>query len=465
MKHDALGYWLEEAGTAFPAAPLDGPLEADVLVIGGGYTGMWTAWHLLQEEPEARVVLLEAGSCGHGPSGRNGGFVNSLWLSLGTMSDRYGPAPALAVARASEASVDEIGRFCEEQRVDAWYRKSGYLVVSGSPTQDESLRRYMDSVRRLGGGDRFEDLSADAVTLRCRSPRFRGAALFADAATLQPARLALGLRARLVERGAVICEGSPVRRLREGPGGVVAETPRGVVSAPSAVLAIGGAAASQRSPMRNRLTVTSSHMVITEPVPDLLEEIGWTRGESISDIRAMVHYMRTTPDGRIAFGWGGGPPACGARLGGRVERNPDLVAEVGRHLRAFFPGLEERRLTHAWGGPIDVSPTHLPTVAALPGGRAFAAFGFTGNGVGPTQMVGRTMASLALDRRDEHSRLAFVDPSPARVPPEPLRFLGGTAIRAGILRKERAEEEGREPDRISRGLAAVPELIGFHINR
>ena len=168
-----------------------------------------------------------------------------------------------------------------------------------------------------------------------------------------------------------------------------------------AVLALGGAAKGLRWPLHGRLSVASSHVVITEPVPELLEEIGWTGGECITDSRALVDYFRTTPDGRIAFGWGGGRIALGARVHGRAEFDPEVIEQTMAHLRAVFPGLEGREITHAWGGPIDASPTHLPLVMPLRGGRAFVAAGYTGNGVGPSHMVGRTLASLALDRHDE----------------------------------------------------------------
>jgi glycine/D-amino acid oxidase-like deaminating enzyme len=134
-------------------------------------------------------------------------------------------------------------------------------------------------------------------------------------------------------------------------------------------------------------------------------------------------------------------------------------------MRAFFPDLAGRRITHAWGGPIDVSPTHLPVVVELPGGRAFAACGYTGNGVGPSHMVGRTLASLVLDRRDAPSRLALVEPRPQRVPPEPLRWLGGAAIRAALERKEEAEDAGRRPHPVSTALATIPRRLGFRVTR
>jgi glycine/D-amino acid oxidase-like deaminating enzyme len=246
---------------------------------------------------------------------------------------------------------------------------------------------------------------------------------------------------------------------------VEARTEAGSVRAGRGVLAIGAAAKGRRGPLRSRLTVASSHIVLTEPVPDVLEEIGWTGGDGITDARALLHYFRTTPDGRIAFGWGGGRIAFGARTRGRSELDAVVIAAAAEHLHEYFPALRGRRLTHAWGGPIDASPTHLPAISSLPHGRAWVAAGYTGNGVGPSNMVARTLASLALDRQDEHTNLPFVNAKTPRIPPEPFHWIGGESIRLGILKKEQAELEGRRPGPISSAIAKVPELIGFHIGR
>jgi glycine/D-amino acid oxidase-like deaminating enzyme len=465
MKHTPHGYWLEEAGETDPLPSLTADREADVVVLGGGYTGMWAAWHLKALQPEARVTLLEAETCGNGPSGRNGGFCNVMWFSLENMRQRWGGEAAVAVARASQSAVDGVGSFCEEHGVDAWYRHAGYLQVSTAAAQDRTWEETVEACRELGVSEAVEPLSEAEVSARCESPAFRAGAYYPDGATVQPARLALGLRRQLLAAGVEIFEGSPVRRLRARPEGVEAQAGDGLVRARSAIVAIGGAAKAPGGPLRRALTVTSSHIVLTEPVPDVLEEVGWTGGECITDCRTMLHYFRTTPDGRIAFGLGGGRISMGGRLHGRVEVDPDVVAQAAERLRTYFPTLEGRRITHAWGGPIDVSPTHLPMIVPLRGGRAFVAAGYTGNGVGPSHMVGRSLASLALDRRDEHSRLAIVDPSPQRVPPEPFHWLGGSLIRAGIMSKEQAEADGREPHPISAALARIPELIGFHIGR
>jgi glycine/D-amino acid oxidase-like deaminating enzyme len=466
MRHDRLGYWIEEAGEVEPAPPLTDRRTADVLVVGGGYTGMWSAWYARQLEPQARVVLLESEPvCGRGPSGRNGGFCNAMWLSLASMRDRWGAEGALAVAHAAEEAVERIGSFCEERDVDAWFHPTGYMEVSTSAAHDGSWQRALDACRELGLPEMLQPLSAAEVAERCRSPRFRAGAVSPTSATVQPARLALGLRRELLAAGVEIFESSPVRSFREAGDGVEARTANGSVRAPRAVLAIGSAAKGRRGPLRGRLTVASSHIVLTEPVPDVLEEIGWTGGECITDSRSLVHYFRTTPDGRIAFGWGGGRIAMGARTRGRAEVDAAVVATAAEDLHDYFPQLRGRRITHAWGGPIDASPTHLPAVRSLPHQRAFAAAGYTGNGVGPSNMVGRTLASLALDRRDDPTRLAFVDAPAPRVPPEPFHWLGGESIRYAIERKEQAEMAGRPPSALSSAIAKVPELIGFHIGR
>jgi glycine/D-amino acid oxidase-like deaminating enzyme len=252
-----------------------------------------------------------------------------------------------------------------------------------------------------------------------------------------------------------------VRSLR----GAVAETAGGRVRASAAVLAV-GAAVRGLPELSGRLTATSSHVVLTEPVPDVIEELGWTGGECITDGRTLLHYFRTTRDGRILLGWGGGRLAYGGRLNGRVEVDPDVTRQTHAGLLRLFPALAGRRIDHAWGGPIDVSPSHIPQVGTLPGAPVHFAFGFTGNGVGPSQMAARALASLALDRRDEHSRLAIVEAGPgARVPPEPLAWLGGSLVSSALIRCERVAESGGRADPLTRAICAAPRAVGMHLGR
>ncbi len=464
LRHTARGWWQEDVGDPAPMPALDEDVDADVAIVGGGYTGMWTAWFVRQLEPQARVVVVEAERCGAGPSGRNGGFVNEMWFSLATLRRRFGDAAALEVARAARDAVEGVGRWCRQQGIDAWFRRGGYLQVSTAPAHDRTWQGSVDVCRQLGASDACLPLSPPEVRARCASPLFRGGAFYPGAATVHPARLALGLRSKLAEKGVRLFEGTRAQRPRRDGRGLVLETSGARIRAGSVILAAGSALAGQPE-LRRRLTVTSSHMVITEPVPDVLEELGWTGGECITDSRAMVHYFRTTRDHRIAFGWGGGRVVPGARLNGRAEIDADVVAAVERHLVRFFPALAERRIDHAWGGPIDVSPTHLPVIGSLDGGRVHYAFGYTGNGVGPSHLAGRILASLALELGDSPTRLAIVNPPPVRVPPEPLRYAGGTLVRRALLRREALEEQGKKPGLLTRLVAGIPERIGIHVGR
>ena len=458
-------YWLQEAGASPASAPLHEDARADVVVVGGGYAGLWTAWAIRERAPDARVVVLEARACGEGPSGRNAGFVNSFWHHLAELEAQFGERGAVELCRAGSASVDAIRDWAREQEVDIWFRDDGQVKAAASPAQDD---RWLPSVRaceRASERDRFFALSADEVRARCGSPRLRAGAMIPGSATVQPARLALGLRGALLGQGVQVHECTPARRIARREADVVVETATGArVTAPAAVVAINAAAAGF-GPLRGRLAVTSTHLVATEPVVDVLDGVGWTGGEGVSTAGTYLHYFRTTPDGRIAFGWGGGRVAYGARLGGRVSSDPGIAERVRGDLLGFFPELRGRRITHAWGGPVDVSPNQHPVVGTLAGGRIHYVYGFTGNGVGPAHLAGRILSSLALDRRDELTRLALVEPAHAPVPPEPLRYLGGTLVRAALMRQERREDAGLRVDPLTRLIVDLPRRFGVHIGR
>ncbi|HVW16607.1 MAG TPA: FAD-dependent oxidoreductase, partial [Solirubrobacteraceae bacterium] len=421
MRHTAHGWWLEEAGPATACPPLQEDAWADVAVVGGGFTGLWAAWRLLERAPGARVALLEAEVCGEGPSGRNGGFADHLALAAPRLREIAGDAVARATIEASVDAVRAIGRWCAEEEVDAWFHPGGQIVASAAPAQDGASEDALTACRALGLGALVVPLDADGVRARCAAAPLRAGVMLPHTATVQPARLVRGLRTRLLGRGVAVHERTRVTALRDDRGEVTLETATGGrLRARAAVLATGAWSAAL-PPLRRALTVTSSHVVLTEPVPDLLEDVGWTRGEAITDERRLVHYFRTTRDDRILFGWGGGRIACGGRIGAREHVDAAVAAQVVDDLRRFFPGLRDRAVTHAWGGPIDASPDHLPVVRTLRGGRTHAAFGYTGNGVGPSRLCGDARAALALDQRDEVTRSARVEPRARELPPEPLR--------------------------------------------
>jgi glycine/D-amino acid oxidase-like deaminating enzyme len=459
VKHTRHGWWLEEAGEVVPTRPLDGDATADVVVVGGGYLGLWTAWHLRELEPDANVVVLESELCGHGPSGRNGGFCETIWGDAHRLRKVAGDEATLATCRASEEAVRGIGAWCDANGVDAWFRETPMLEVATTASQLGSWDEEVRTAAALGAGEEVVPATGEEIRARCDSPLFLGGALYRLNATVHPARLALGLRATLLERGVRIHERTQATELH--PDGSV-ETRPGRVHAGATVLAVNSAAVGFPGYGRS-LAVASSHIVLTEPVPDVLDELGWTGGEAIVDARTLVHYFRTTRDGRIVFGWGGGRMGYADRRARRLERDPDVVARTREALTRFFPQLEGREVTHAWGGPIDVSPTHTPIFGSR--GRVHHGFGFTGNGVGPSYLGGQILARLALDRRDELTALPIVDPARKLFPPEPFRYLGGSLIRRALVEKDAAEDEGRRPGPATRAVASLPRRLGLRLPR
>jgi glycine/D-amino acid oxidase-like deaminating enzyme len=459
LRHTRHGWWLEEAGDVIPTRPLDGDATADVVIVGGGYLGLWTAWKLLELEPQLDVLLLEAAVCGHGPSGRNGGFCETLWGDAPTLREMANDAAALAVCRASEDAVRGIGAWCEGNGVDAWFREAPMLQVA---TTESQLGSWDDTVRTAAELDAASEViavSAEEVRARCASPIFLGGALYRLNATVQPARLALGLRAKLLERGVRIHERTEVTRLhRDGE----VETRTGCVRAGASVLSVNSAAAGFPG-YRLALAVASSHIVLTEPIPDVLDELGWAGGEAIVDSRTLVHYTRTTRDARIVFGWGGGAIGLGSRSTERLELDRRVVGSTREALHRFFPQTRGREVTHAWGGPIDVSPRHVPIFGSR--GRIHHGFGFTGNGVGPSYLGGEILARLALDRRDDRTALAIVEPGRKLFPPEPFRYVGGSLIRRALMAQDAAEDDGRAPSAPTRFVASLPRRLGLRLPR
>jgi glycine/D-amino acid oxidase-like deaminating enzyme len=447
-------WWLQEAPPDEPAPPLEGDARADVAVVGGGYTGLWTALALKERDPALDVVVLEAEFCGFGPSGRNGGFLETYWPALARLHDRIGAEGALAVARASEGVVDAVRSLGE----DVWLVENGMLVVSASAAQDEIVERAVGVASRLGVAEEAVFLGADDVAGRVRSPRFRRGVLYRKAATVQPARLVRALRRRALAEGVRLHERTRATRIRPG----TVETARGRVHAAEVVVATNAWAAGWR-PVSRLVTPFGSYVVLTEPVPGLLDEIGWTGGEAVADARMFLHYFRTTADGRVLMGSGSGPIGAGGRIGKRFTHDGASAARAEQGLRTLLPGLAGARIEHSWGGPVDVSVDHLPLFGTVPGARIHYGVGYSGNGVGPSWLGGRILASLVLGADDEWARLPLVGRAVRRLPPEPVNFLGGSLVRAAMLAVDEAAEAGGRPPPGARLVASLPRRLGLRV--
>ena len=447
-------FWLQGvAGDAPDAPPLEGDERAEIAILGGGYVGLWTALRIKAHEPSRDVAVLEQDICGGGASGRNGGFLLSWWSKLSSLVALCGAEDALRVARGSEDAIGEIRDFCAAHGVDAHFRQAGWIWTATATAQMGSWAGVLATAEKLGV-EPFRRLPSDEVARRTGSPVHRAGVFDASAATVQPAALVRGLRRVALEAGVRIYEHTQVQSFSRGQP-IVLRTRRGQLTADKLVIASNAWAAGIRELARAIVAITSD-MVMTAPAPGALSKIGWTGGECITDSQMMVDYYHATREGRIAFGKGGWGIAFGGHIGSDFDRNSERARTVAADLRRAYPMLGDLPITHDWSGPIDRTPNSLPVMGRL-GGRPHIVYGvgWSGNGVGPSVVGGKVLASLVLERDDDWSRHPLVGRSAGRFPPEPIRWIGAHVVRGAVARKERAEAEERTPSRIDVALSRL----------
>ena len=457
-------WWLREALAAehpsLLAPSLFGDVSADVAIVGGGYTGMWTAYFLGEIAPEMRIVLLEADICGGGPSGRNGGFLHGWWEYLPFLAKRYGLAEGLRIAAEADEVVTGIGEWCRRHGVDAHFTPHGYLRVNAFPKVANDWGGTPAEMDQLGAPGQLVHMDRAAVQEVCASPVFGEGLFMPAAATVQPALLARGLRRVLLERGVQIHEGTTVERVEPQAVGIHLKTPRGMVKADRVVLAVNAWAAGWPG-FRTRVLAWGSYMVVTEPIPDRLAELGWTGGEAIADSRFTISYFRTTRDGRIAFGAGVGAAGFDGRIGPIFTHDRQAIGRVVANFQHLFPMLADVRFDDAWGGPIDITADRFPEIASREGGRVLYAHGFAGNGVGPARLAARILAARIAGGGDPISSLPLFGRRQRFLPPEPFRYIGARAIREALIRQDDALDAGRRPGLLTQLVAQVPSLLGY----
>ena len=409
-----LSFWHDALPPEPPRPPPAGSRDADVCVVGAGFTGLWTAYALRRADPSLDVVVVEAETAGFGASGRNGGWVlGALSGGRAHWAARAGRDGALALERAIEATVDEIGRVVAEEGIDCDWVKGGSLHVAQSALE---LRRVAAAAAEEGG----ELLDAAAAAARVRVAGVRGAGFTPHCARVQPAKLVRGLAGAVERAGAVIHEGT--RATEIAPGAVT--TPYGTVRARFVVRATEGYTAGLPGERRTLVPLTSS-MIVTEPLGAAAwEEIGWAGCETLLDGRRHYVYLQRTADGRVAIGGRGVP----YRFGSDTEREGPLdagtVTALRRRLGELFPVLRDVGVDGAWHGVLGVPRDWAPAVG-LDGATGLAwAGGYVGEGVAAANLAGRTLRDLVLGRDTELTRLPWVGGFARPWEPEPLRFAG-----------------------------------------
>ncbi|KAA1013124.1 FAD-dependent oxidoreductase [Paraburkholderia panacisoli] len=454
-------FWIEQAlfadGSLAPA--LQGNTTADVCIVGGGFTGLWTAIQAKLLKPDLDIVIIESDLCGAGASGRNGGCMLTWSAKFFTLRRLFGEAEAVRLVKASEAAVYRIRDFCGRNGIDAELRMDGTLYTATSRAQIGVLDPVIAALREHGIHS-YQHLRPEEVARRSGSARNLGGVFSPVAATVHPGKLVRGLRRVALGMGIRIYERTPMLDFAGGER-VSVRTPAGSVTAGKLVLAINAWMASRFKQFERTLAIVSSDMIVTEKCPELLESTGLTDGVSVLDSRIFVYYYRSTPDGRLMIGKGGNTFAWRGRIAPVFDQRSPYEADLTRGLHAFFPALRDVAVTASWNGPSDRSVTGFPFFGQLDDApNVFYGFGYSGNGVGPTYMGGQILSSLVLGLDNEWTRSPLTRGPLGHFPPEPIRYVGSITVRNAIRRKERAEDEDREPWLVDRWLSRFASAAG-----
>jgi glycine/D-amino acid oxidase-like deaminating enzyme len=436
------------------ATASDLPFAAEVVIVGGGYTGLWTAYYLLRERPGADVLVLEAEHVGFGASGRNGGWVSALWpVSPDTLARRYGRAATLDQLAALRDTVDEVGRVDAQEGFGSGYVKGGALGVARTPAQEARARA--DAAHAASWDTGTEWLDAVATRERLDVAAARGATFAPHCARVHPRRLVDGLVAAVRRLGGRVVEGARVTRTADR---IVVLEDGQRVSAGAVVHATEGWTGTLPG-LSRRVAPVYSLMVATEVIDDARwAQIGLAGREVFSDHGHVVIYGQRTDDGRIAFGGRGAPYHWGSMIRPEFDHDEAVFEALRRTLRDLLPQLDGVAFTHAWGGPLGVARDWHPSVTWDPVARTGRAGGYVGDGVAASNLAGRTLADLVLGLDTPLTALPWVGHRSARWEPEPLRWLG---VNAGLRLAHLADREELATGRPAR-LGAVLGRLTAH---
>lgn len=433
---------LRQVSARRPALATD---RADVAIVGGGYTGLWTAYYLATLDPTLDIVVIERETVGFGASGRNGGWcVGELAASLDALTAAGGREPALRLLRAMFDTVDEVGRVCDAEGIDCGYAKGGTIRLARNEAQLVRQREEVEHHHAAGmSHDDLRLLDAEEARAHLAASDVVGGLFFAHTAALHPAELVHGLAAAAERRGVTIAEGTAVTGISPG----VVETEAGSLRARTIVRATEGYTAGLDGEGRT-LAPLYSLMIATEPLPaETWDRIGLADRQTFADDRHLVIYGQRTADDRIAFGGRGAPYAFGSRVDAGVETSSERHRLIEETLRQLLPALGDARITHRWGGVLGVPRDWFPSVVHDPATGLAHAGGYVGEGVAAANLAGRTLADLIVGADTERTDLPWVGHRSPRWEPEPFRWLGINAALRVMGSADGAEARSGRPAR------------------
>jgi len=442
-------------GTLTPGEPLGSDIEADVAIVGGGFTGLWTAYYLARADPRLRVVVCEREIAGYGASGRNGGWCSALFpASLPKLERMAGRDAAITMHEAMRATVDEVGRAAAVEGIDCHFAKGGTVALARTPVQLERAKAEIAEARAFGfGEDDLRLLTAAQASELAGAANVLGATFTPHCAAIHPARLARGLAEAVRRAGVQVFERTPATQL--APRQVV--TLAGTVRARYVVRATEGYTP-ELPGLKRAIVPVYSLMIATEPLPESVwAQIGLAGRPTFSDLRHLVIYGQRTADGRLAFGGRGAPYHLGSAIKPSFDRVPAVFDALRRTLGELFPALGDARVTHQWGGPLGIPRDWCASVGLDRATGLAWAGGYVGDGVSTTNLAGRTLADLITGTDSELVRLPWVGHRSPRWEPEPLRWLG---MNAGLQAMSFADREEGQTGRPSHAAAFMGRFLG-----
>jgi glycine/D-amino acid oxidase-like deaminating enzyme len=452
----ARSFWLDTVpGSLAPGAPLGGDLDVDVAIAGGGLTGLWTAYYLAVAQPDLRIALCEREIAGFGASGRNGGWCSALFpASLAKLARMAGRDAAIAMYRAMQATVDEVGRVAAAEGIDCHWAKGGTVMLARSTTQLERARDEVAEAREFGfGEDDLALLTEHEARERIAATDVLGGTYTPHCAAIHPARLVRGLADAVRRRGVQVFEGTAVTEITPG----TMRTEHGAVRARHVIRATEGY--TPELPRLHRAIVPVYSLVIaTEPLPEeMWEQIGLAGRPTFGDFRHMIIYGQRTADGRFAFGGRGAPYHLGSAVRPDFDRVPAVFEALRETLAELFPAVADAKITHSWGGPLGITRDWCASVSLNRRTGLGWAGGYVGDGLSTTNLAGRTMADLILGTGSDLTRLPWVNHRSRPWEGEPLRWLG---INGGLRAMSWADRSEERTGRQSRTAAVMGRFLG-----
>ncbi|MEW6079104.1 MAG: FAD-binding oxidoreductase [Thermodesulfobacteriota bacterium] len=418
-----------------PGPGLQEDLNVDVAIVGGGFTGLSTAYHLKKDSPGARVALLEAQIIGYGASGRNGGFNMTLFgLTMDITRLRFGRAGAREAHHYMERAVDTTRDLIDELKIDCDYEHNGFLRVATSPRYRKRIMHEVELAHSLGLTG-IEWLEQDATRQEVNSPTYLGAWWEPRCGILNPAKLSWGWKTVITGQGVSVYENTPVESMSRQGDKIILKTPGGTITADKVVLAAN--AWSHFIPaIRRKQVPLWTYIVLTEPLSNrLMEQVGWKNRQGIEDARNLVHYYRLTADNRLLMGGRDAGLAWGNDMD--KDQSPTVFAGLEQDVRDIFPPLKEVKFTHRWGGPVSITLDLAPAMGYVGDKNVVYSVGCMGHGVSLTHLNGRTLADLVLGKKTDLTDVFFVNRTTLPWPPEPIRTLSSKAILAAMNFQDR----------------------------